>query len=305
MKKRKVMSFDNPTAVYMDYHRRYLWNFLMNLFKWNGMPETVDLRFFNDKLLSEGWSPVFDYRDIGYISTDGAYSGLDHYYRPVKFESANPVLKTVKRQVSHLDNIKEGGVCICYNTNNYRAPESMNEITEIYAYKLAQLDVSTDTSIVNSRVCMIPVVGDEKEAQRVINNLKDIYAGKPATLSYKNSFGGGEINIFPIKARDNIVTSELADSKNNIFREFLERLGIDCVKIEKKERVLESEAESNQQELEINKCIYLEPRERFCEELNRTFGLNVSVELNAEAVKELLREEGESDEGKEGHDTDK
>lgn len=289
MKQKDHLFFNDPFEVFLDYHRSYLWDFLEGVRKWNGFPETVDMRFFNDNLISEGWAALVYYnKKRGILCLDGARSGVDWYYRSTDFTSANTVLPTVHRRISYIDDVHENGCCVCYNTHDYRAPKSMVQLVENYAYKLAQADVSTVVSLENSRATLIPAVSDKESAVRVTEVLKDIYAGRPATIAYKNSFSNQDFQIVPIKAKDNLITAELTDTKRQIMSEFLCRLGINVVATDKKERLLQSEATSNGQELKLNAKIFLEPCELFCEEVNRTFGLSTSVEIDFENVENFL-----------------
>lgn len=303
MKQKDHVLFNDPFPVFLDYHRDYLWNFLEKLRNWKGFPDSLDLRFFNDKLITDGWAPVLMYPGKGLICLDGAISGVDHYYRKTMLETANAVLKSVKRKISYIDAIDPKGCCVCYNTCDYRSPQPMTNLVEVYAYKLAQADVSTVVSLENSRATLIPAVSDKESAIRVTEALKDIYAGKPATIAYKNSFSNNsDFQMIPIKARDNLITSDLTDTKRQIMAEFLSRLGINVTSVDKKERVLEAEATANNQELYINSRIFMEPAELFCDEVNRTFGLSTSCEVNGEAVASFM--EGGYDDGESNREPD-
>ena len=290
MKQKKHILFNNPFDVFIEYHRQYLWDFLEALFVWEGIPDTVDIRFFNDKLITDGWAPIMYYsKERGYLSLDGAKSGLDWYYRPTWYRSTNAKLPQKKFEVSYYDNVKEGGACICFNTCDYRVPQSFTTLVEVYAYKLAQADTSIVVSLENSRATLVPAVSDKESAQRVVDALKDIYSGKPATISYKNSFSGQpDFQIIPIKAKDNIITAELTDAKRQIMAEFLTRIGINVTPVDKKERLVTAEATSNDQEIHINGCIYLDARKRMCKDLTATFGLDCDVKINIPEVEKIL-----------------
>lgn len=292
MKQKKHILFNNPFDVFLEYHRQYLWDFLEALFEWEGIPDTVDIRFFNDKLNTDGWAPIVNYsKERGYLCLDGSKSGLDWYYRPTVYRSTNAKLPAKKFEVSYYDNVKENGACICFNTCDYRTPVPFTLLVEVYAYKLAQADTSIVVSLENSRATLVPAVSDKESAVRVVEALKDIYAGKPATISYKNSFSGQpDFQIIPIKARDNIITAELTDAKRQIMSEFLTRIGINVTPVDKKERLVTAEATSNDQEIYINGCIHLDARKRFCKDLTSTFGLDASVKINVPAVERVLND---------------
>lgn len=276
MKNPKV-DFSNPYEAYVSYHRKNLKNFLMNWITWDGLPDSIDSRFLNDSLIMRGFCVGFEYSDGEIYVTDGAISGLDEYYRPTKFTASNIKFTGVKREI--------GKTCaVCYNTYDYSSPFSLAPMIEIYARRLADIDLSIDTSVRNSRVCVIPVVKDEKDAIRTTQLLKDMYEGKPATLAYQStSFDGKNgIEIFPIKSKDNIVVSDLADARRSILSDFYSELGINNLAVDKKERTNLAEMSSNEQSLAIAGQIFLEPRKRWADEMNELFGLNIVPKFNEE-----------------------
>ena len=271
----------DPVQAYTAYHRKNLKNFLMKLFKWNNLPESIDDRFFNDSLLMRGYCVGFKYVDGKVYVTDGALAGLDEYYRPTEFKAANIKFQNVSRKI--------GTDCsVCFNTDDYSEPYSFVPMIEIYAHRLAELDVSVDTSVVNSRVCIIPVCDDDKEAIRISKLIRDMYAGKPASIAYKASFNGKTgIEFVPIHSKDNLVVTDLADARRNIMSDFYTELGINNLAVDKKAQTNYVEMNSNNEQLAIRKNIFLEPRQRWCEEMNEMFGTNISVEFNPDIIKEV------------------
>lgn len=281
--------FCDPYEAYTAYHRKVLKNFIMNIFKWNGLPDTIDERFFNDSIIMRGYCTGFKYTDGKIYVTDGALSGIDEYYRPIKFTAANIKFNGVTRTI-------DKDCVVCYNTYDYSTPYSLNPMIEIYARRLADLDISVDTSIRNSRVCIIPVVEDDKDAIRTTKILQDMYAGKPATLSFKTkSFNGkSAFETFPIKSRDNIVVSELADARRNILADFYSELGIDTLAVDKKAQTNIIEMTSNTEQLGVAKEVFLEPRLKWADRMNEIFGTNIGCDFNPEIFKKEAEEDDQS-----------
>jgi len=282
-------SFCEPFEAYTAYHRNVLKNFIMNMFKWNGLPDSIDERFFNDSIIMRGYCVGFKYTDGNIYVTDGALAGVDEYYRPTTFKAANIKFNNVTRKI-------DVDCVVCYNTYDYSTPYSLNPMIEIYARRLADLDVSVDTSIRNSRVCVIPVVEDDKDAIRTTKILQDMYAGKPATLSFKTkSFNGkSAFETFPIKSRDNIVVAELADARRNILADFYSELGIDTLAVDKKAQTNYKEMDSNIQQIGVAKEVFLEPRQKWAKRMNEIFGTNISVDFNPEIFKKEAEEDDQS-----------
>lgn len=289
-----TLDLSKPYKAYFNFYRDHLTNFCMNFDDWqiDALP-ALDEIYFRKNLVTEGYAALFDFHgDL--ISVDGALSGIDLTYRPTTFTSANHQILGLKRPISYYNNVKPGGACICYNVLNYSHPQGMGNIIDITAHRLAHIAVSIDTSVKNSRVCIIPIVRDDKEAAKTVRILQQMYDGEPAVLSYNAPFGSESgINIFPIKARDNLVVMELYDAKRNILSEFLKYLGVDCLALDKKERTNLVEMNSQNQELKINADIYLKPRKLFCKEVEKTFGVSIDVDINKPAVDALVAAVGQ------------
>lgn len=271
MKRPYKPDFSKPIEIYTEFHRRELWNFLENLYTWKGFPDTVDTRFFNRLLLRAGFAPLLTY-DGDYITCDGAAHGLDLYLRDTRFKVSNPFLKNVEREV--------GKNCVlCFNTLNYRQPESCEILVEIFARRLAQIDVSLDVSLKNSRASIIAVVGGSEDALKVSAALDNMYRGDAAVITTSTAWKEDK-EIFPLSPKDNIISAELADCRKNVMAEFYEFLGIDTVAVDKKERTNLAEMSSNAQQLYINGLRMDAARERFCDEVRKVFGLELSCEKN-------------------------
>lgn len=271
MKRPYKPDFTRPLEIYTEFHRRELWGFLENLYTWEGMPEEVDIRFFNSQLITYGFAPLIAYKG-GYVTSNGAPHGLDKYFRSTKFRISNPFLDNLDLEVGKK-------AVICYNTLNYRQPESCELLVEIYARRLAQIDLSLDVSLKNSRASIIAVVEDSNDALRVVTTLEDIYRGEAAAVTTSQAWKDST-QIFPLKPKDNIIAAELADSRDNVMAEFYQYLGIDTVAVDKKERTNLVEMHSQDQQLLINGKRMDEARDIFCEEVKKTFGLDITCKKN-------------------------
>lgn len=271
MKRPYKPDFTRPLEIYTEFHRRELWGFLENLYTWEGMPEEVDLRFFNSQLINYGFAPLIAYKG-GYVTSNGAPHGLDKYFRSTKFRISNPFLDNLDLEVGKK-------AVICYNTLNYRQPESCELLVEIFARRLAQIDLSLDVSLKNSRASIIAVADSAEDALKISASLNDMYKGDAAVLTTSKTWSK-EHEIFPLSPKDNIISAELADCRKNVMAEFYQYLGIDTVAVDKKERTNLMEMQSNAQQLYINGLRLDAAREFFCKEVKKVFGLDINFKKN-------------------------
>ena len=75
------------------------------------------------------------------------------------------------------------------------------------------------------------------------------------------------------------LTTELTDRYNAVMNEALTYFGINNSNTDKRERLITDEANANNQFIDSCAEMFLESRKRACEEINKKFGLNLSVEL--------------------------
>ena len=271
-----------------SHFRRHLKNLLRNYFVWEGLPDTIDARALEETLLfEEGFIVGFQWNEASgrnaeykgkVIVSGGALAGIDLYQRATSFRSANPVIIPPVARTPRFD-------CVpLFNTKNYRFGENCNTVVNIYADMLADTTISMKTSIRNSRVTILPTVNDDKEAIRVNDLMKQIYDGEAFALRYKvNDFDGQ--TLFPIRAKDNIVVSELADARRCIMADFFSETGVKTIAVDKRERVNLEEMSSNDTQTKIACDIMLQPRQKWAEEMNAMFGTNISVKFNEEVIK--------------------
>lgn len=267
--------------IYKTFNATMLKNIIASYFVFKNVPKTIDDRYLKRAITSSKDLAGFRYNGDVVVST-GAAAGLDLYYRPTYFTPANPY-------ISITDRLEIGKDCaVCYLSENYTKQFNFNQLVNIYASRLADIDVSIDTSVKNSRVCIFWVVDDDKEAIRIGKLIDEMYEeGTPSALAYKTPFTSkGDSIIYPIKARDNIVTSELADARRNVLADFYQYLGIDTLAVDKKERTNLIEMTSNAQQLLITRDIWRVNVNRWCEDMNKLFDLNMSFELKEPEEKE-------------------
>lgn len=265
---------------YYSVNRRFLKNILRNLVIWEGLPDSIDERALNDYVLFDGFASGFQYNGELIVAT-GSLSGIDHYYRPTWYTCANAKIVPVQRRRVGV------GCCICYNTPNYQFPESFNNIVDLFAWRLADISLSEEVSIRNSRAAYVPLVKDEKEAIRFGRLMEEVYDGDSYAIGYKLPIGKNAGDMFlPLNARDNLVVDILADARRSTLADFFSQLGVKTIAVDKKERTNLMEMNSDSQQRKITSDIIMKPRERWCKEMNARWGTNISVRFNEEEVKE-------------------
>ena len=159
---------------------------------------------------------------------------------------------------------------IIYN-NRLRQPGV--RYVNMYAKRLWDLDRTID---VNAKAQKTPILVQCTEAQRLtlLNLYKDYDGNSPFIFGDKNLdlTGLKSINTGAPYVADKIYTL-----KTQIWNEALTYLGISNINIQKKERLITDEVVRNQGGTIASRYSRLKARRQACEEINKMFGLNISV----------------------------
>ena len=82
-----------------------------------------------------------------------------------------------------------------------------------------------------------------------------------------------------------------------ILNEFFTDIGVNNANMDKKERMVANEVEANNEQVKASEDVLLKSREEACKQINRIFGLNISVERkNLDKIpeyKDIIEEENE------------
>ena len=134
------------------------------------------------------------------------------------------------------------------------------------------------------------------ENQRL--TMKNLYMQYEGNVPF--IFGDKDLDINGIKAISTgapYVSDKLYALKQQYWNEALTYLGVANVTTTKKERLINAEVNSTMGGVYASRLSGLKARQQACEEINRMFGLNISVEFNAGILDDnILELGGEEDE---------
>lgn len=176
----------------------------------------------------------------------------------------------------------ESGSCeigkdgIVIDNNELRTPTLF--LIEKYAYLMAHARISFKCALINARENTTYIVNTEKQYEAVKAYRKKLYNGENTAI-----FDREFLEIESIKQHDTAdrtimdLNDLLVDLKNQFYRD----MGIPNVRV-KKERMLTSEIEYENELPKLNIKNQFESRKKACEEINRLFGANWSVKCNLE-----------------------
>lgn len=226
-KPRDVDGINNITTL--EYVNR-LTRYVLSPIHIKNWPETWDWNYIMRSLMLYGKVQITD-TEAGVLPLPCTLYGINVFQQPTNCLSANPILGTVDRMM--------GKDCVLWRiTYNY---EGLYNLIEKYAYKLAGLDATIDINIINCRTPFFGQADSDGEAKTIKRTMGKYYEGEPIIVTGSGIPG----KIIPHDAHNTFITDKLQLAKQSIVNEFLTDIGINNVNINKKERLIVGEAESN------------------------------------------------------------
>ena len=265
-----------------------LTNKACNLFVWEGLPETVDVKALNLGLILNGKVCWTKFGDKLYALTGNIGGEPNAYYEPQLFIIANPILgsKQVKiRQKDGSDSIEGLDGILMTNTDvdamSDRPRGGLYGLIYQFAGLLADNVSSLNVSQINGRVSQIFTADNEAMARTAELVLKDIYEGKPYKIVAQDLID--KLGALPAASAGQTNTLlNLMEIHQFFLAQFYAELGIIANYNMKRERINTAESEMNSGCLDINIWNMLENRKEAVEKINELFGTSITVELNPE-----------------------
>ena len=246
-------------------YRSRLKELSLSMFQWNNVPDTIDVRYLELQLYENGSAIWFRDEVIGDLALSVTFTGAYDVY-------GNPLnRRAYSRYNGYSHDLTLGDSVVIWN-NYLRLPSSAD--INMYARRLSEIDRIID---VNVRAQKTPVLvqGNEQQRLTLLNLYKEYDGNSPVIFGDKNL----DINALKaIKTDAPYISDRLYELKTQIWNEALTYLGISNVNIVKKERMITDEVQRNQGGTVSSRYSRLEMRRKAANEINKMFGLNISVD---------------------------
>lgn len=257
--------FENDYNFIQHFNR--LKSLAISSYKWEGMPDTIDVRFMELTLFSMGMA-VFFKDEI-----------LDRYLcLPCKINEPLDVYNIPRRRTAYANNgynydLDDTNSVLIFN-NMLHEPDA--DICEQFAMRLYELDSTID---INCHAQKTPILIRCAENQRLtIENMYAKYDGNmPVIFGDKNSLDPDAIKVLTTGAP--FIAGNVMEIKNSVWNEVLTYLGISNMSVTKSERLITDEVQRSMGGVFANRYSRLSERQEACKRINEMFGLDVSVEF--------------------------
>ena len=151
----------------------------------------------------------------------------------------------------------------------------------LFAYRLYETERTIDINL-DAQKTPILIEGDTK----TILTLKNVYmqysGNTPFIFGNKQFDISNKLNV--LKTDAPYLVDKLDVHKHQIFNDALTLLGIDNANVDKKERLITNEVESNEQLINYYLNCWYKTRKKACDDINKKYNLNIKIVLNHEVI---------------------
>lgn len=236
------------------------------LFKWENLPNDMEERWIENYLCWYGGCVFFRHPTFGYMVAQIAETGRPNFYNdPTKIK---PIFYNMAYEGPQLINNNN---CIIIRNNDDMIPTIAT--VKFYAYKLANIERTIDTNIIQQKTPLIVHMTD-KQKQSYMQAVKErdanehvIYADKQMDMD----------SIKTLNTTAPIVFDKLSYQKHMVYNECMTFLGVNNANMDKRERVQSAEVAANDEQIQANEDVMLKARQEAAERINKMFGTNIRV----------------------------
>lgn len=276
--------------TFYNYRVNQLLEYMMKLFTYRNLPRSIPDHEIDLYLYLYGHCGIVKNSDGDLIAVVPQISDPTDYFDVFrKYTWATPLHSG---QVY----IDKSGTII----DNTKLHNSSYPLIHTTAAKLAHIDTTMICTLVNARDTVAIKAISQKFAHDAENYQRQKYNGNPSFIVDR---GFSTIDFEDCKTDRSFNVRELADTQQVILSEFYENIGINKT-VEKRERLITAEADSNTELLKLNIQNMFDCRKEGIDRVNKLYGTNISVECNVDISNYKITDPEEPAKKKEGEADD-
>lgn len=263
-------------ATLYDYNDR-LREICLNMFEWKNLPDYMDERYIEKTLYDKGSILFFKgIRNIKGVDIEAFFS------LPCTFTGGFTIYEIpILRQAYSVNGyFAERGIddsVIIWNNRNHKPTFPT---IRMYATRLANVERTLDTNV---KMLKNPLIASVDEKQKLtMANLFDKYNGnEPYIMVNRDNMNLNDLktSLFPVNTPNNV--NDLIQYKHTLWNEVLTFLGYSNVTF-KRERMISDEVNAQNEQLLQERYNMLNERREACRQINKMFGLNISVDFKVD-----------------------
>lgn len=265
-------------ATFIQYYNRLV-ELAISRFEWINLPDTVDSRFLELTLFTDGCAIFFEDEEMGYLALQSTLQGRLNQYR-IPIDRRAYAVNGYNRQLTENDSV--------LIFNNMLHTNSLLDV-QMFAKRLYELDRVID---INAKAQKTPILILCDESERLtMENLYMKYDGNMPVINGQSGLNVGGFTV--LKTDAPYVARDIYELKTQYWNEALTYLGITNVNITKKERLVKDEVQRNQGGTISSRFSAEHERQEACKKINEMFGLNIECRFREEFLEDSTRIESE------------
>lgn len=240
---------------------------ILGMYKYEGLPDTIPQYNLEYQLLVNGKSFVYEYEN-GLYAFDGTLTGDRNIYGEyLQYQINNPYIK-LNKTVSVSD-----GVLI---KNDYQMQGLIDTIKQ-FAILACECDISFECLAKTSRIQNIITASDNASIQSAMQYYKNIEDGKYNVIMDNAMLEN--VHVHNLSSNNNVINN-IVSLKQYIKSEMYNTIGLNSNYNMKKERMINSEVESNSDNLYPLIDSMLKCRQDAIDKINEKYGLNIVIQYD-------------------------
>lgn len=264
------------------FWRNYMTTLALEQFEWVNLPQEVDPRFIELTLLYQGWGCFFE-KAPGVLAFAGGSQTdmLDMYYNPqeVQLIAGNGTEvwnrrcdDAVKVAPDGTPYVEVANAAYCFD-NVLRYP--MMDYIDLYSRRLAHIDRTIDENVLAQLTPWVLTCSEEARTDTV-NYFKQLVGHEPAIIQNEGFSFSAQAGVLNTQAP--FIADKLHDLKIDLIADIMNCLGTDSMSGEKRERMIQGEMDSNNEQIALSRHSRLDARREAAKRANELFGTDIKVE---------------------------
>ena len=266
----------------VEYYTRYLFQKVISVFEFEGLPEEWADNYFKYVLFGYGVIAVIYTDKYGVICQDCGLSGFDVFYQPTRCIIANPHLPGLKEFKIHEN---------CEIIKLQPDYGSVMDLVTTYADLMALALETTGANLLNSKLSYV-FFAENKTAAESFKKLYDrVASGEPMAVIDKNLLmedGSPACQIFTQNVGQNYITDRLLNDMKTLEDQFNTVIGVPNANTQKRERMITDEVNANNVDTQCRVNLWLETMNKDIEQVNKMFGTDIKVKYRYDDITKVV-----------------
>lgn len=278
-KKMVSMLYDTASVpLGFDYWFYKLLNYVLGIFKYDGLPDSLPGREILMNLIITGHAVIFENKGE-LVTTRTTLYDFDEYYRPTKATFGNVKLlsRTLRlgkdSEVIYLTRI-EGNVL-----TDQCVDSGLLTFIKRYARMLADIESTIDVTMVNTRLVSFPVASNDSVKENLSAFFNKLEMGERAIITDDLIIEAFR-NVDIIGQRNGERLNDLLIARDKILSMFLRDIGVKFEQEQKRAQLTEDEVTADEQLLLLNVSDMLEVQKEGVERVNKMYNTDITVSIN-------------------------